>query len=209
VDQGPSKKLKPFRPWLSKRDLYDKQGSIEELNAYDCVVVSDYDKGYVSHKLLYWLQDNYTGWIFLDTKKTNLEGLTGKWVIKINALEKSRLTSFPDAEKSEAHMIITNGAGPVEHWGPWNHPTIQGEQPKMHEVPPTEEVVDVCGAGDTFLAQLALSYLEVGIDNMGSMIREAIAASMVTCQHIGVRSPSRAEVLEMWMKHFSPQGEEV
>jgi sugar/nucleoside kinase (ribokinase family) len=57
---------------------------------------------------------------------------------------------------------------------------------------PRVEVVDVTGAGDTFLAALTYQYLDTG--NIEQAIRFANIASAVTVQHLGVYAPTLKEM---------------
>jgi len=142
---------------------------------YDAIVISDYNKGTVTYKLIEELVQEVNVPIFVDTKKTDLARLTGCYV-KINALEKSRATSLPDSE----HLIVTHGSDGAE-WNGWVFPAeIAGD------------VVDVCGAGDTFLAALAYKFLET--NKMNEAVIFANKASAVTVQHIGVYAPRLEQI---------------
>jgi sugar/nucleoside kinase (ribokinase family) len=57
---------------------------------------------------------------------------------------------------------------------------------------PSVEVVDVCGAGDTFLAALVYKYLNT--TNIESAIKFANLASSITVTHRGVYAPTLEEV---------------
>jgi D-beta-D-heptose 7-phosphate kinase/D-beta-D-heptose 1-phosphate adenosyltransferase len=142
---------------------------------YDAVVISDYNKGTVTYELIEELVREVNVPIFVDTKKTNLARLDGCYV-KINALEKSRATSLPDTE----HLIVTHGGNGAE-WNGWVYPAeIAGD------------VVDVCGAGDTFLAALVYKFLET--KHMPDAIKFANKASAITVQHVGVYAPRLDEI---------------
>ena len=54
------------------------------------------------------------------------------------------------------------------------------------------EVVDVTGAGDTFISALAFGYLET--QNISTAIAFANRASAVTVQHFGVYAPRIEEI---------------
>ena len=56
------------------------------------------------------------------------------------------------------------------------------------------EVVDTCGAGDTFLAALCYGYLNNDCDIVEA-IRFANLAAAVTVQHSGVYAPTMEEIL--------------
>ena len=141
-------------------------------NFYDAVVVSDYDKGTVSYSLLNDLRNLYDGPIFVDTKKTDLSGLGGCFV-KINELEFSKL-------KKPCRELIVTMSDKGARYG-----DKQFDAPKVG-------VVDVTGAGDTFLAALTYSYIDKG--NIDEAIKFAIKASSITVQHLGVYAPALDEI---------------
>jgi bifunctional ADP-heptose synthase (sugar kinase/adenylyltransferase) len=142
---------------------------------YDAVVISDYNKGTVTYELIEELVREVAVPIFVDTKKTDLARLSGCYV-KINALEKSRATSLPKID----HLIVTQG----HHGATWNGWIFPAEI--------AGDVVDVCGAGDTFLAALAYKFLET--NNMPDAVKFANKASSITVQHIGVYAPRLDEI---------------
>jgi sugar/nucleoside kinase (ribokinase family) len=63
---------------------------------------------------------------------------------------------------------------------------------KVYDAPEVE-VVDVTGAGDTFLSALTFGYLKY--NNIDEAIRLAIKASSLTVQHMGVYAPKLEEIL--------------
>ena len=142
-------------------------------SVYDAIVISDYNKGTVSYELIEELRKEFSGPIFVDTKKTDLARLEGCF-IKINELENSRATSFPTAG-----LIVTYGDRGVVY-------------DKFAFGARTVEVADVCGAGDTFLAAVCYQYLNT-LD-MHSAIVFAINASAVTVQHLGNYAPTLEEI---------------
>jgi len=143
---------------------------------YDAIVISDYNKGTVSYELIKELRCNFSGPIFVDTKKTDLARLEGCF-IKINELEHSRATSFPTGVPSG--LIVTYGElGVVYDEFAFGARTV--------------EVADVCGAGDTFLSALTYEYLNT--QNMHNAITFAINASAITVQHLGNYAPKLEEI---------------
>ena len=144
----------------------------ETLGEFDAVVVSDYNKGSVEYETIEQIRANFTGPIFVDTKKTELARFEGCFV-KINRLEWEAAKTFP------TELIVTLGKDGVRY--------------KEHEIStPPVEAFDVCGAGDTFLAALAVEYVQ-NKDILKS-IDFAIKAASVTIQHVGVYSPTLAEI---------------
>ncbi len=142
---------------------------------YDAVVISDYNKGVVTYELIESLIQSKIP-VFIDTKKTDLERMQGAWV-KINELESTKI-------KSECTgLIVTKGS--------------KGAEIVHHEFScsaPTVEVVDVTGAGDTFLSAMTYEYLNTR--NIKDAVKFAIKASSITVQHFGVYAPSLREINE-------------
>ncbi len=145
-----------------------------DASGYDAVVISDYNKGVVSYELVERLISNHAIPIFVDTKKTDLERMQGAWV-KINELEYSKI-------KSECSgLIVTKGSKGAEVI----HHNIFSSAPKV-------EVVDVTGAGDTFLSALAVKYLET--KDIQQSVDFANKAASLTVQHLGVYAPTLKEL---------------
>jgi D-beta-D-heptose 7-phosphate kinase/D-beta-D-heptose 1-phosphate adenosyltransferase len=143
-------------------------------DVYDAIVVSDYNKGTVSYELIEELIALSIP-IFIDTKKTDLERFQGAWV-KINELEYSKITSECSG------LIVTRGA--------------RGADVIYHSLScpaPRVEVTDVTGAGDTFLAALAVEYLNT--KSIAKAVKFAVQASAVTVQHSGVYAPTLEEIV--------------
>ena len=144
-------------------------------SVYDAVIVSDYEKGYITYELLEELPSLFNGPIYVDTKKTDLARLKN-CIIKINEQERNMCTSVPESER----LIVTLGSMGVYY---------DGEIYKGEAV----EVADVCGAGDTFLAALVFHHLNTG--NMRTAIEYANKAAAVTVQHFGTYAPEIGEYL--------------
>jgi len=140
---------------------------------YDAIVISDYDKGTVSYDIIEEAIATRIP-VFVDTKKTDLERLQGAWV-KINELEYSKI-------KSECTgLIVTRGS--------------KGVEAIFHDfsvAAPSVEVVDVTGAGDTFLAALAYKYLDT--QNIKLAMKFATMAASITVQHVGCYAPTLEEI---------------
>jgi D-beta-D-heptose 7-phosphate kinase/D-beta-D-heptose 1-phosphate adenosyltransferase len=146
--------------------------------SYDCIVISDYNKGSVTNTTLDDIIALYNCPIFVDTKKTDLNRFDrifpeSKVYIKINELESSKLTS------SHRNLIITLGKDGSKFRGN-KYPT-----PKVN-------VSDVCGAGDTHLSALAYMFCQTG--DIEHSIRWANRAASITVQHLGVYAPTLEEI---------------
>ena len=140
-------------------------------STYDALVISDYDKGFITQEKLFELSNWFQGPVFIDTKKTSIPGNA---FIKVNESEFKKITHFiPD------NMIITKGGEGTEYQG------------KMY---PAEKVnvFDVVGAGDTFLAALTYGYLKYG--RMEEAIPLANKAAAVAVSHRGTYVPTEEDV---------------
>lgn len=144
-----------------------------ELLKVDAIVISDYDKGYVSYTLVRDLRDHFKGPIFVDSKKPDLEYFEGCYV-KVNAQERAAATSIC------TDLIVTRGEQGAEY------------KDTLYPAPATE-VVDVCGAGDTFVAALTYQYLMT--DDIVESINFANRAGAITVQHSGVYAPKLDEII--------------
>ena len=131
---------------------------------YDAVVVSDYNKGTIGYETIEDIRNFYNGPIFVDTKKHDLARFEG-CIVKINSQEFSLAKSVP------TDLIVTAGDLGA-YFKDINYPTDR------------VEVVDVCGAGDTFLSALVFEYLNTR--NMVKSIKFANKASTIAVQHSGV-----------------------
>ena len=95
---------------------------------YDALVISDYDKGFLTEKKIQELVDWFDGPVFIDSKKTKLP--KKDCYLKINEIESKLLKGYKN-------LIVTKGAGGADY----NKVNYPGEKTK---------IVDVVGAGDTF-----------------------------------------------------------
>lgn len=142
---------------------------------YDAIVISDYGKGTVDYELIKEILGSVSCPVFIDTKMTDLAQMEGAWV-KINKLEYSKI-------KSECTgLIVTHGSEGAEIV----HQKFWSTTKKV-------EVVDVTGAGDTFLAALAYQYLVT--NDIKESVEFANKAASITVQHFGVYAPSLEELL--------------
>lgn len=143
-----------------------------EYNQYDAIVISDYDKGFITYDNVRAIREQFNGPIFIDTKKRDLAKFEG-CIVKINELERSLATSIC------SDMIVTLGSRGAEYNG------------KIYPAR-NVEVVDVCGAGDTFLAALVFEFLIN--KNIETAIEYAMIASSISVQHSGNYAPTTEEI---------------
>ena len=129
---------------------------------FDAMVISDYDKGFLSEEKIFELVDWFDGPVFIDSKKTKLP--KRNCFIKINELERSKLKG------KYSNAIVTKGSQGAEY---------KGVSYLGIKVP----CFDVAGAGDTFLAALTYFYLESGRIELA--IPYANRAASIAVQHPG------------------------
>lgn len=108
---------------------------------YDAVVISDYDKGFITQDKLFDIVSDSKIPVFVDSKKTVLP--ESNCFIKINDNESKLLKSRHN------NLIITRGSAGAEYDGV----LYPGEK---------VSIFDVVGAGDTFLSSLVYFYLKYG-----------------------------------------------
>lgn len=109
---------------------------------FDAIVISDYNKGFITDEKLFEIVNESSCMVFIDSKKTYLP--SRNCFIKINELEYNNLKSTSD------NMIVTLGdRGAI----------YKGDLFETSKV----ETRDIVGAGDTFLAALVYGYLKYGI----------------------------------------------
>lgn len=147
---------------------------------YDAIVISDYGKGFFQRSDYTKLRENFEGPIFIDTKDTYLDHYEGA-IVKINQYELEKAGPSANLE----HLIVTYGGEQVL----WYQKSPEAPQIFF---PPKVEAHDVCGAGDTFLAALAVKYIKT--QSMAQSIHFAMKAAAVTVKHIGVYAPTREEI---------------
>lgn len=144
---------------------------------FDALVISDYDKGFITSKKLFELVEWFDGPIFIDSKKTNLP--VDRAYIKINDDEYSKLDK---KLKNSPNIIVTKGAQGVNYQGK-NYPAIG------------VSVFDVCGAGDTFLSALVYFYLRYGKIDVAIPYANKAAAIAVT--HFGTYVLQESDIYEI------------
>lgn len=167
VDDEPKTKSWSGKLWMHRR-----------LKDYDAIVISDYNKGFLTYEHIEKLiKDSPNVPIFIDTKKTDLKRFTGAF-IKINFYEYNKSTSVPENEQG---LIVTNGENGAMY-------------DAKHYPAPKVEVADVCGAGDTFLTYLVYGYL--CDKNIESAIQLAIKAASQSVKHRGNYAPTLKEIYE-------------
>jgi len=146
-------------------DIRSEPYVVEAAYDYDAIVISDYNKGFVTNEVIDQIRAVFKGPMYMDTKKTALAGF-GNVYIKINERELYEATSLPPKHM----LIVTYGDKGAEYLS------------KLHRAPHTE-VVDVCGAGDVFLAAMVAKHLET--NDMDTAIQFANEKAAKSCTYMG------------------------
>jgi len=138
---------------------------------YDAIIISDYDKGFLSEEDIIFIAANHK-LVFLDTKK-----ILGDWCrdvkyIKINNYEYER-TKHKIGTKVKKKLIITLGPEGAKY------------NNIIYPVPQVE-IKDASGAGDTFVAALTVKY--VATKDVGESIIFANECATQVVQKRGVNT---------------------
>lgn len=125
---------------------YQKLGE-NILKSYDCIVISDYNKGFISANHMHELCDLANCPVFIDTKKNVFELDQKNVFVKVNKKEYDEL-SVSTKERFNNNLIVTLG----EKGCRFDNVIYPGY---------SVDVFDVCGAGDVFLAAFTYAYMTV------------------------------------------------
>ena len=141
---------------------------------FDALVISDYDKGFLSNEKVFELVKWFDGPVFIDSKKTKLPKKS--CFVKINDLEFSKLDNPSD------NLIITRGSKGAEYQGK----LYPGEK---------VDIFDAVGAGDTFLSALVYFYLKYG--KIEEAIPYANKAAAIAVSNFGTYILTKEDVNEI------------
>ena len=144
---------------------------------FDAVVISDYDKGYLTSEKIFDIEESSSCPVFIDSKKSILPNRSNCFV-KINDKEFGYLEQRYPID----NLIVTKGAqGCI-----YNNTLYPAEKVK---------VFDVVGAGDTFLAALVFGSLKHKDINKAIMLGNRAAA--IAVQHTGTYVLSQTDINEL------------
>jgi len=129
---------------IDDNDSCPKFTGLDELEEYDAVIISDYDKGFLSEEDIKYIVNKYP-LTFIDSKKIFGEWVNNASFIKINQPEyeknKENLLNY------KGQLIVTLGEKGVK-WDNLIYPPSR-----------QAEVSDLSGAGDTFFSSFIYHYL--------------------------------------------------
>jgi D-beta-D-heptose 7-phosphate kinase/D-beta-D-heptose 1-phosphate adenosyltransferase len=134
---------------LDENDISDRADVSQLLNvdAYDAILISDYNKGFLSEEDIEHISKLHP-LVILDTKKKLGDWCRGLTFIKLNRSEYKKNQKFITQNNWLFEKVIL---------------TIDGDGSSyMGELVPTTKVdsADISGAGDTFIAGFTTKYIE-------------------------------------------------
>jgi len=147
--------------------------TVQTITESDLVIVSDYNKGFLTEKTLVEI-GKLSKLSIIDTKKTISKNLIDSFTfIKLNEHEYQRNKNISDKNKDK--FIITLGMNGAKH----NDTIFPSPSPK--------QTIDVSGAGDTFTAFFSLKYFET--KNISESITFANQMASIVVSKRGVATP--------------------
>jgi bifunctional ADP-heptose synthase (sugar kinase/adenylyltransferase) len=149
--------------------------NVSKLNAIrnvDAVIVSDYNKGFLTDEMLLEITKN-SKFSIIDTKKQIGDILVeGFDFVKLNESEFNK-HNFNESLLNK--ILVTLGSNGAKYEG------------KIYPSPDPKETIDVSGAGDTFTASFTLKYLKT--NNVEESIIFANKMASIVVSKRGVATP--------------------
>ena len=147
--------------------------TVQTIIESDLVIVSDYNKGFLTEKTLVKI-GKLSKLSIIDTKKTISKNLIDSFTfIKLNEHEYQKNKNISDKNKNK--FIITLGMNGAKH----DDIVFLSPHPK--------QTIDVSGAGDTFTAFFSLKYYET--KNISESIKFANQMASIVVSKRGVTTP--------------------
>ena len=133
-------------------------------DTFDAVVISDYNKGYLTTEKIFEIVEGASCPVFIDSKKSILPNKPNCF-IKINDVEYEKLDDY-----NIDNLIVTKGSeGCI-----YNNTLYPSEKVNVY---------DVVGAGDTFLAALVYGYITT--NNIDESLMMGNRAAAIAVQQLG------------------------
>jgi D-beta-D-heptose 7-phosphate kinase/D-beta-D-heptose 1-phosphate adenosyltransferase len=146
---------------------------LPELDEYDAVLISDYDKGFLTENDIAHIAKLHP-LVIVDTKK-----ILGEWCrdirfIKINRTEfLNNADTIIDNSWLDEKLLVTLDEDGTIH---------RGVRYPAEEV----EVVDICGAGDTFIAGFTKEYISTNDVSHSIVYANKVASVVIQKKGIGI-----------------------
>ena len=149
-------------------------------DSFDAVVISDYNKGYLTTEKIFEIVESSSCPVFIDSKKSILPNKPNCF-IKINDVEYEKLDDY-----KIDNLIVTKGSqGCI-----YNNMLYPAEKVNVY---------DVVGAGDTFLAALVYGYLAYNDIEQALMLGNRAAA--IAVQQLGTYVLQQEDIHEILYRH--------
>ena len=164
VDTGENSKLS---------ELVLDQEQKKTISEFDVVIISDYNKGFISEETFVEI-GTLSKLLFADSKKM----LTQKMIDVSNFIKLNQQEYYNNKEivhQNPEKFVITLGAEGAQYLG------------TKYPSPKPQETIDVSGAGDTFIASLTIKYLET--NKITEAIEFANKMSSIVVSKRGVVTP--------------------
>ena len=140
---------------------------------YDAIIVADYDKGFLSEDDLELLSQ-IAPYTFIDTKKSFGDWILGYTYIKINEKEWDENSDWKKIDQVKDRCIVTLGS---------KGSRLNGDFVKINK---PVEVLDLSGAGDTYMAAFAMWFLEKGTPLNAMNFANTMASKVVSKQGVTI-----------------------
>ena len=147
--------------------------TLPELSHYSAVLISDYDKGFLTEEDIAYIAQRHP-LVIVDTKKKLGDWCTDVKFIKINRTEYLNNADIIDNNRWMVNkLLITLDKDGTIHRG------IKYPAEKV-------EVVDICGAGDTFIAGFTKEYLETNDVSKSIVFANKVASVVIQKKGVAV-----------------------
>jgi len=158
----------------SEKTLVDNIENINliNFNYYDAIIISDYDKGFLTYDDIKFICDNHE-MVIVDTKKIINDKFINCKFIKINEFEYKNNIQVSNVLETllKEKLIITLGSKGCKF------------KDKLYPVEKVE-IKDMVGAGDTFISSFTYKFLLS--NNFSESLRFANECSTIVVQHKGI-----------------------
>ena len=140
---------------------------------YDAIIVADYNKGFLSEDDLELLSQ-IAPYTFIDTKKRFGDWILGYTYIKINEKEWDENSDWEKIDQVHDRCIVTLGS---------KGSRLNGD---LVDINRPVEVLDLSGAGDTYMAAFAMWFLENGTPLNAMNFANTMASKVVSKQGVTI-----------------------
>lgn len=154
------------------------------------IIISDYAKGFITKELMDYIRTLNIPFIIDPSPKNNPEFYNNAYIIKPNKLEYDQMCRIKSFDKiNYEYIVVTEGENGSSLYNNKN------ELINNFTLSESKTVIDVCGAGDTYLAVLTLC-LTMGLD-INNSINIANSCSGVVVSKFGTEVITNKEFLDI------------